>query len=111
MTQLAALWVNGKLQNLQKLPDSFAAIASGINNRDQVVGSTQDSNFSFNHAFIYEDGEMIDLATLFPASANMLPTMANMINSAGQIVGMGRYSAARIRARPTPFWLPLSMQA
>jgi probable HAF family extracellular repeat protein len=88
-TQFAALWVNGKLQNLHTLPGDFAAIASGINNKGQIVGSTQDSNFNWSHAFIFEDGVMTDLGTLFPASSNLLPTMANMINSAGQIVGMG----------------------
>lgn len=88
-TQFAALWRNGELENLHTLPGTFAAIASGINNKGQVVGSTQDSNFSFVHAFIWQDDVMTDLATLFPASSNLLPTMANSINSAGQIVGMG----------------------
>ena len=88
-TQVAALWRNGVLTNLGTLPGDFAAIASGINNKGQVVGSTQDSNFSFVHAFIWQDGVMTNLATLFPASSNLLPTMANSINSAGQIVGMG----------------------
>lgn len=88
-TEDAALWQNGKLTDLHTVVGDFGAIASGINDKGQIVGSTVDSNFSFLHAFIYEDGEMINLATLFPASANMLPTMANTINSAGQIVGMG----------------------
>ncbi|MHB8812954.1 MAG: hypothetical protein ACYDAE_06770 [Steroidobacteraceae bacterium] len=88
-TQFAALWQNGVLTNLHTLPGDYAAIASGINDKGQVVGSTQDSNFSFVHAFIYQDGVMTNLATLFPASSNMLPTMANSINSAGQIAGMG----------------------
>ncbi|HEV2442459.1 MAG TPA: hypothetical protein VGT07_08040 [Steroidobacteraceae bacterium] len=88
-TQYAALWQNGMLINLHTLPGDYAAIASGINDKGQVVGSTQDSNFGFVHAFIYQDGVMTDLATLFPASANLLPTMANSINSAGQIAGMG----------------------
>ncbi|HEY6620742.1 MAG TPA: hypothetical protein VIY68_14450 [Steroidobacteraceae bacterium] len=88
-TQLAALWRNGVLKNLGTLPGDFAAIASGINDRGQVVGSTQDSSFGFVHAFIWQDGVMTNLATLFPASSNLLPTMANSINSAGQIAGMG----------------------
>ena len=88
-TQFAALWRNGALINLHTLPGDFAAIASGINDKGQVVGSTQDSSFGFVHAFIYQDGVMTNLATLFPASSNLLPTMANSINSAGQIAGMG----------------------
>ncbi|MCU1307583.1 MAG: hypothetical protein JWN45_2278 [Acidobacteriaceae bacterium] len=90
-TIYAALWqngANGKVTNLGTLGD-FAAIASGINNKGQVVGSTLDSTFNFDaHAFIYQDGVMSDLSTLFPAESNLFPTMANQINERGQIVGM-----------------------
>jgi probable HAF family extracellular repeat protein len=88
-TEFAALWRNGVLTNLGTLPGDFAAIAGGINNKGQVVGSTLDSNFSFVHAFIWQDGVMTNLATLFPTSSNLFPTMANSINSAGKIAGMG----------------------
>src|SRR5262249_39727526 len=48
-----------------------------------------DSNFNFTlHAFIWQDGVMTDLNTLFPASSNLYATMANQINDRGQIVGM-----------------------
>ena len=87
-TEFGALWRNGVLTNLGTLPGDFAAIASGINNKGQVVGSTLDSNFNWSHAFIWQDGVMTNLGTLFPASSNLLPTMANTINSAGQIAGM-----------------------
>jgi probable HAF family extracellular repeat protein len=88
-TFYAALWQNGAITNLRTLPGDFAAIASGINNHGQVVGSTLDSSFNWSHAFIWQDGVMTSLDTLFPASANLLPTMANQINERGQIVGMG----------------------
>jgi probable HAF family extracellular repeat protein len=39
-------------------------IAFGINNEGQAVGSTQDSQGSWSHAFIWEDNVMIDLDTL-----------------------------------------------
>jgi len=85
-TRYAALWQNGALTNLGTL--DFAAVASGINNQGQVVGSTRDSNFNWVRAFIWQNGVMIDLNTLFPASSNLYATMANQINSAGQIGGM-----------------------
>ena len=88
-TFYAALWQNGAITNLGTLPGDFAAIASGINNRGQIVGSTLDSSFNWSHAFIWQNGVMTSLDTLFPASANLLPTMANQINERGQIVGMG----------------------
>jgi probable HAF family extracellular repeat protein len=88
-TQFAALWQNGALTNLGAVPGDFAAIATGINNRGQVVGSSMDSRFNWSHAFIWQDGVMTDLNKLFPASSNLLVTMANQINERGQISGMG----------------------
>jgi len=87
-TRYAALWQNGALTNLGTLPGDFAAVASGINDQGQVVGSTRDSNFNWSRAFIYQNGVMTDLNTLFPASSKLYATMANSINSAGQISGM-----------------------
>lgn len=84
----AALWRNGVLTNLGTLPGDIAAIATGINNPGQVVGSTWDSNFNWSHAFIYQDGVMTDLNTLFPKGLNLRATMANKINDRGQISGM-----------------------
>jgi probable HAF family extracellular repeat protein len=65
-----------------------AAFASGINDRGQVVGSTLDSKFNWSHAFIWQDGVLTDLDTVFPASANLFPIMGNKINERGQISGM-----------------------
>jgi probable HAF family extracellular repeat protein len=87
-TLYAALWQNRALTNLGTLPGDFAAIATGINNRGQVVGSTMNSNFQWSHAFIWQNGVMTDLNTLFPADSNLFATMANKINDRGQISGM-----------------------
>jgi probable HAF family extracellular repeat protein len=67
----------------------MSAIATGINDRGQVVGSTWDSSFNWSHAFIYQDGVMTDLNTLFLKGTNLRATMANKINERGQISGMG----------------------
>jgi probable HAF family extracellular repeat protein len=87
-TQYGALWQNGVLTNLGLLRGDFGGEASGINDRGQVVGSNFDSNFDWSHAFIWQDGVMTDLSTLFPASSNLFPVMANKINERGQISGM-----------------------
>jgi len=86
----AALWQNGVLTNLKTVPGDLAAIATGINDQGQVVGSAWDSNFNWSHAFIYQDGVMTDLNTLFPKETNLHlhATMANKINDRGQISGM-----------------------
>ena len=87
-TFYAALWQNGAITNLGTLPGDFSAFATGINNRGQVVGTTLDANFNYLHGFIWENGVMTDLNTLFPADSNLYATMANKINSRGQISGM-----------------------
>lgn len=87
-TRYGALWQNGVLTNLGTLPGDLSAIATGINDQGQVVGSTWDSNFDWSHAFIWQNNVMTDLSTLFPASSNLRPIMANKINERGQISGM-----------------------
>jgi probable HAF family extracellular repeat protein len=88
-TRYGALWQNGVLTNLWTLPGDMSAIATGINDQGQVVGSTWDSSFNWSHAFIYQDGVMTDLNTLFLKGTNLRATMANKINERGQISGMG----------------------
>ena len=85
-----ALWEHDKLTILKPQFGDIAAIATGINNQGQVVGSAWDSNFNWSHAFIYQDGVMTDLNTLFPKETNLHlhATMANKINDRGQISGM-----------------------
>ena len=90
-TFYAAVWQNGEdgeVTNLGTPSGDAAAFASGINDRGQVVGSSLDSNFNWSHTFIWQDGVMTDLNTLFPASSNLFPVMANKINERGQISGM-----------------------
>jgi probable HAF family extracellular repeat protein len=52
-----------------------------------VVGGNWDSNFYWSHAFIYQNGVMTDLNTLFPAGSNLYATFAAKINERGQIGG------------------------
>jgi probable HAF family extracellular repeat protein len=90
-TFLAGVWLNGAdgpVTNIGAAPGDAAAFASGINDRGQVVGSSLDSNFNWSHAFIWQNNVMTDLNTLFPASSNLFPVMANKINERGQISGM-----------------------
>jgi probable HAF family extracellular repeat protein len=90
-TFLAGVWLNGKdgpVTNIGTAPGDAAAFASGINDRGQVVGSSLDADFNWSHAFVWQNGVLTDLDTVFPASANLFPTMANKINASGQISGM-----------------------
>ena len=83
----AVLWENGTAKDLGALPGDSGAFASGINHKGQVVGTSYDTNGNL-HAFLWKEGAIIELSTLFPADSDLYPTMANEINSRGQISGM-----------------------
>jgi probable HAF family extracellular repeat protein len=90
-TFLAGVWLNGADGLVTKIDlplGDAAAFASGINDRGQVVGSALDAKFNWSHAFIWQDGVLTNLDTLFPASADLFPVMGNKINERGQISGM-----------------------
>jgi probable HAF family extracellular repeat protein len=91
-TFYAAAWLGGAygaVTNLGVLPGDFAAFATGINDRGQVVGNNFDSSFNWSHGFIWQDGVMTDLNTLIPANSNLFIISASNINDSGQISGMG----------------------
>jgi len=90
----AVLWENGAPRDLGALPGDFGAFATGINHKDQVVGTSFDTNGNL-HAFLWEDGTMIELGTLFPSDSDLYPTMANEINSRGQISGMATVTSGK----------------
>jgi probable HAF family extracellular repeat protein len=90
-TFYAAVWQNGAdgaVTNLGVLPGDFAAFATGINIRGQVVGNNFDANFNWSHGFIWQDGVMTDLNTLIAADSNLFIISASNINARGQISGM-----------------------
>lgn len=57
--------------------------AYGINNAGQVVGHTYDANWALRHGFLWRNGTMTDLGTLFGGKYSR----AYAINNAGQVVG------------------------
>src|SRR5258708_20663940 len=63
---------------------SAPSAASGINNRGDVVG------VSNNHAFLWRHGRMTDLGTLVPLDSNWTLLDAFSINDRGQIACSSR---------------------
>ena len=61
----------------------YGAQALGLNERGQVTGYSNLSQFSGQHAFLYSDGVMHDLGT--PAGGSF--SVGTGINNAGQVVG------------------------
>jgi probable HAF family extracellular repeat protein len=95
-TPLAAIWQNKTVTALgggRLLPGDVASFATSINNRGQAVGSSFDSNSNWSRGLLWQNGKVIDLNTLFPASSNLYVVSASNINESGQIAGMAVYMA------------------
>jgi len=52
------------------------------------VGSSFDSKSNWSPGLLWQNGVMIDLNTVFPASSNLYVVSASNINESGQIAGM-----------------------
>lgn len=85
------LWRNGSMIDLGNLGGKTSE-ALAINNNSQVVGSSEtsqlDSDYShtpISHAYIWQNGHMIDLNTLIPKNSGLVLQSATGINDAGQI--------------------------
>ncbi len=72
-------------------------LATALNDQGQVVGwSGSDlsaeaiaKGVEAGHAFLWQNGELLDLNDLLPAESGWRLTKANGINNHGQIVGYG----------------------
>ncbi len=82
---VATLWTDAQTAvNLGALvPAHWQHMAYAINNHRQIVGTSGD------HAFLWENGRMQDLAALIPAGTTWLLESANGISDNGFIVGEG----------------------
>jgi probable HAF family extracellular repeat protein len=90
-TALATIWQNHTAAALgggALLPGDTSSFATSINDRGQVVGSSFDSKSNWSHGLLWQNGVMINLNTVFPASSNLYVVSASNINESGQIAGM-----------------------
>lgn len=86
-TPRAFLVENGVVSDLGDFGgDSTSALA--INQAGVIVGGADDAN-NVSHAFLYRDGAMIDLGTLYPNCT----TAATALNDTGMVVGVGTYAS------------------
>lgn len=107
----AFLYANGVMINLGTM-GGIASFGYGINAAGQAVGSvlvgTDYRDRAIHNAFLYSDGEMIDLNTLIDPSSGWTLSVASDINDLGQIVGWGygpnggRYHAFLLTPVPEP---------
>jgi probable HAF family extracellular repeat protein len=95
----AYLYSSGQgMTDLGTLPGRISSIALGINNDDQVVGSSSFAEDTDPHPFLYSGGVMRDLNTLIPPNSGWELREAFDINDNGHIVGRGSNEDGENRA-------------
>jgi len=89
----AALWKDGEIIDLGTLPGSPCSYANGVNSLGQVLGAGQQCpNKAPRVAFLWENGEMVDLNSLVLQDSNksrIFLWSANNANDRGEIVADG----------------------
>ncbi len=78
---------NRPMQDLGVLPGDISSTGTGINFRGQVVGYSNDEAGA-TRAFLWQNGEMMDLKELAPDFTGQL-VLANDIDDFGRIAGRG----------------------
>ena len=103
----------GKLSDLGTLGTDPAA-ALGINDDGQIVGASN-VTMTRRHAFLWENGHLLDLNTLISSSLGWTVLTAESINRTGQIAcvartkSSGRHAVVLTPLHPSPeFRLPLN---
>ena len=87
----ACLWRAGKPIDLGALPNDTTSRALGINNHDEIIGTS-----GFKEAFVWKDGTMYDLKSLIDPKPAWTSAHATAINDKGQIAGWGADDNGRI---------------
>lgn len=100
----AFFWQRGVITDLGPLPgfgDDTCIGAFGINSHDQVVGQAV-KNFCAPgeeaHAFLWENGDMVDANALVPPGSDLTLTEIEQINDSGEMFGIGTLSNGEDRA-------------
>jgi probable HAF family extracellular repeat protein len=95
----AFLWKKGtKKKNLGILKGDACNAAWGINSKTQIIGDTSvNCAFTPQRPFLWENGAMYDLSTLFP-SGRFKTAEAVFINDSGEIAGDGILQNGNSRA-------------
>jgi probable HAF family extracellular repeat protein len=94
---LAFRWKGGAMTNLGTLTGNACSVSDAVNSRGQVVGGSGVSEEAswpactdlVEHAFLWENGRMIDLNGFVPDSSNLTLNEAVFINDRGEISGTG----------------------
>jgi probable HAF family extracellular repeat protein len=95
----ATLWNEGKIIDLGATADFPCSYANGINSRGQVLGALQHCpNNAPREAFLWENGDLVNLNTLIPPGSEIVLIGANNANDRGEIVAAGTLQNGDSRA-------------
>jgi probable HAF family extracellular repeat protein len=94
---LAFLWKDGVISNLGTLPGNACSLTDAINSAGQIVGGSGFNLADFfpactdlvEHAFLWENGTMVDLNAFVPPGSELTLNEAVFINDRGEISGFG----------------------
>jgi probable HAF family extracellular repeat protein len=95
----ATLWKEGNIIDLGATADFPCSYANGINSRGQVLGALQQCpNSAPREAFLWENGDLVNLNTLIPQGSEIVLGGANNANERGEIVALGSLHNGDLRA-------------
>jgi probable HAF family extracellular repeat protein len=83
------LWRDGGIIDLQTVNGGPCSDAYYLNSSDQVVGTSGPCDESTGHAFLWENGEIVDLNALIPSNSGIELQFAYSFNDGGVIAGNG----------------------
>jgi len=94
----AFFWKNGQMTDIGTLDGDCVSAPFGINNRGQVVGLSLSCDGLSDRAFLWEDGQIIDLNIFVPPGTDLTLGDTEKINERGEILGIGYLSNGDSRA-------------
>jgi probable HAF family extracellular repeat protein len=94
----AFLWSKGVLTDLGTVDGDTCSGGLSINSANQIVGVSFACDHSVAHAFLFEEGQIVDLNTLVPPGSDLQLVLPNDINDKGEIAGFGSSSNSESHA-------------
>ena len=83
------LWKKGGLTDIGTVNGDDCSAGFSINSADQIVGQSFACDGSVSHAFLWENGKIIDLNSLVSNGSDLQMQVAGTINNRGEIAGFG----------------------
>jgi probable HAF family extracellular repeat protein len=82
-------WKKGVLTDIGTVDGDDCSIGVNINSANQIVGLSFACNGDASHAFLWENGNIVDLNSLISQGSDLQLEFAGNINDRGEISGLG----------------------